>query len=108
MEKEIFQNRISFWQIVFYISWSVLAVWLILKVTGVIKTPIWLEYGVPVSGLMIGTFGIYHHILERINNLAVGLATLTVKVDHIDKDAESLKLSLNRIDERVEFIESKF
>jgi len=35
MKKEIIVKReISFWQILFYFSWSVLAIWLVLKVMG--------------------------------------------------------------------------
>lgn len=69
----------------------VLTIWLILKVTGVIQTPLWLELGVPVASLIIGVFALYHNLLEKMNQLAVNMATLSTKFDHLDKDVESLK-----------------
>lgn len=98
MKNEFMMPKYSKWQILFYVSWTVVAIWLVLKVIGVIQTPIWLEYGIPMGGLLLGAWGIYHNLMENINKLAVGFATLNVKfdnlsskVDHIDKDVEWLK-----------------
>ena len=101
------ENRISFWQIVFYISMSILTLWLILKVTGVIGTPLWLELGVPIASAIASIFALYQNILEKISTLAVGLATLTVKVDHLDRDLEGLKNKMDSLDKRMLMIESK-
>ena len=78
------QKHISPWQILFYFSLSVLTLWLILKVAGVIQTPVWLEYGVPIASLILVALAQYQHIIET-------LAQLVVKVDHLDKDVEMLK-----------------
>lgn len=78
------RKRISPWQVLFYVSWSVVALWLILKLTGIINTPVWLEYGVPIAGLLLGALAHYQHIIET-------LAKLVVKVEHLDKDVEMLK-----------------
>ncbi len=86
-------NKISPWQILFYASLSVLTLWLILKVTGVIQTPPLIEYGIPIASVILGILAQYQHILETINKVSVGLASLTAKVDHIDRDVEALKLS---------------
>ncbi len=108
MQKHLqIKNRISFWQIVFYISISILTLWLILKVTGVIGTPLWLELGVPIASAIASVFAIYQNILEKINTLAVALATLTVKVDHLDRDMEMLRDKVDLLDKMVITIESK-
>jgi len=85
------QQRISPWQVLFYVSWSVLALWLILKVTGIIHTPVWLEYGVPIASLLVGILGIYQNVLEQLKNVTVELARVVAKVEHIDRDVETLK-----------------
>lgn len=87
-------KEISVWQIMFYVSWTVLSIWLILKVTGIIQTPIWLEYGVPIGSLIIGVFGLYHNIMEAFNKLSVNLAALTSKVNHMEKDIELVKTKI--------------
>ena len=79
------------WQLLFYFSMSVLTVWLILKIIGIIQTPAWLEYGVPIGSLILGLFGLYRDLLKSINGIAVGLAVVSTKIDHIDNDVESLK-----------------
>lgn len=102
------KGKIDFWQLVFYVSWSILAIWLVLKVAGVFDTPVWLEYGVPVATALFAFLGLYQNTLDRINMVAVGLATLTTKfgnlelrvgrlepkVDHIEKDVETLKVDV--------------
>lgn len=84
-------EKMSPWQILFYVSWSVVALWLILKLTGVINTPFWPEYGVPLAGLLLGLLSFYQNIVEQLKELVVGFATLNVKVSHIDQDVEMLK-----------------
>jgi hypothetical protein len=51
------QQKVSIWQILFYFSMFILTVWLILKVTGVIQTPLWLEYGIPGAGRSVQSAG---------------------------------------------------
>lgn len=91
MEIHIKGKEISVWQLLFYISWAILSIWLILKVAGIIQTPLWLEYGVPIGSLIIGIFGLYHNIIEAFNKVSVNLAALSSKVDHIEKDLELVK-----------------
>ncbi len=97
-------KKISFWQLLFYFSWAVLTFWLILKITGVIKTPLWLEYGVPLGGLILGIFGLYQNILESIGKLTVQMTALTMKVDHLDKDAEILKKDIGLLKDNVSIL----
>jgi hypothetical protein len=101
------EQKISPWQILFYLSLSVFTLWFILKVTGVIQTPFWLEYGVPLITIVLTILSQYQHIMERmsmqyhqlserIQSVTVSLAGLASKVDHIDRDVESLKKSASR------------
>lgn len=89
--------RISPWQLLFYISWTVLGLWLILKSVGIIKTPFWLEYGVPIASVFLGVIGIYHNILEQIKILAIGLATLNTKFEHLDKKVDHLDIDVEHL-----------
>lgn len=108
-------KEISIWQIMFYVSWTVLTLWLILKIAGVIKTPFWLEYGVPVGSIIIGVFGIYHNFMQTVNKVVIGLATLTsdfkhlnFKVDKLDSKVNNLDTKVNHLDLKVNQLDSKF
>lgn len=83
--------KLTFWRALFYVSWTVLAIWLVLKVTGIINTPVWLEYGVPIASVILGILGVYRDILNQLNRVSMGLARLSAKLDHIDRDVEYLK-----------------
>jgi len=85
------RQKMSPWQLLFYVSWAVIALWLILKLAGVINTPVWLEYGVPLASVLLGIFGMYQNILEQLKSLTVGFATLNAKLEHVDKDVDTLK-----------------
>ena len=85
------KQKVSIWQILFYVSMASLTLWLILKLTGVIQTPDWLEYGFPAASLIISIFSFYQNLTENIKLLSVGFATLTVKVDHLESDMHVVK-----------------
>ncbi len=93
-------DKFRFWNIVFYASWIVVAVWLVLKSFGVINTPFWLEYGVPISGLMFGALSLYGNISASLRDLAVGLASLGVKFEH-------LEIKVDRIESDVEILKKR-
>ena len=77
-------RKLNVWDYMFYGSMLVLTVWLILKVTGVINTPVWLEYGVPSAGIIIGVFSLYHNLLKNLMHIVI-------KVDHLESDVHVLK-----------------
>ena len=83
-------REISVWQLMFYVSWAVLTLWLVLKIAGVIKTPVWVEYGIPVGSLILGVFGLYHDLVQTINKVVIGLA-------HVERDVEMLKSGVNTL-----------
>jgi hypothetical protein len=87
------REKVSPWQIVFYVSLSVLSLWLILKVTGIIQTPTWLEYGVPIASLIFAIPAHHQHIIET-------LARVGAKVEHLDKDVEFVKADVALLKQR--------
>lgn len=99
------ENR--FWDIIFYTSLLVLTIWVILKSIGVIHTPTWLEYGVPFTGLIFTALSFYQKIIEKVNTIAVGLATLNVRFDHLDKDVEGLKENMTLVKSDVSGLKGK-
>ena len=70
----------------FYAGLGTLTLWVLLKVTGVINTPVWLEFGVPVISLVIALFALYHDLLISISNIAVSVAKIGVKMEVIEKE----------------------
>ena len=108
MEKEIVVKReISFWQVLFYFSWSVLAIWLVLKVMGFIKTPIWLEYGIPIGSFMLGVLAIYKNVLEDIHKISMGVLAVTMRVDYLTTNSNKLEKKFNKVDTKVDRIDAK-
>lgn len=100
------KQDISIWQVLFYLSMLVLTAWLILKVTGVIQTPLWLEYGVPVASLIIGVFAFYHNLIENINKLAVTIAMLSTKFDYLNIDIKELNLKVDHLGKKVDHLDN--
>ena len=93
-------NKERFWELSFYFSLLVIMIWLILKIVGVIKTPVWIEYGIPITGAVYGVLAIYRNVIEK-------LTTLTIKVDHLDKDVEIIKVDANTLKLDVNTLKTK-
>ena len=100
------EPKISIWQVLFYFSMAVLTLWLILKLVGIIKTPLWLELGIPMASLILGIFAFCHNIMKYINNLSISLATLTTKVGYIERDISSLNSKVNHLDKDIGFLKN--
>ncbi len=110
MEKVVIQSKIerSVWDYLFYFFLSILTVWLVLKVIGVIQTPVWLEYGVSIGssiGVVATLFqginkkfdkvdGKFERVLSEMRNLHANSARMESKLAHIDRDLESVKDTL--------------
>ena len=86
------------WDYLFYLSMLILTIWLILKVVGLIKTPVWLEYGVPIGSFILGLVtlfqsinGKFDDVFKEIGRLHANDARLETKLIHIDRDLERVK-----------------
>ncbi len=84
----------SIWDYLFYASMAVILIWLALKMTGVIQTPIWLEYGVPVGSFVVGFIMLFQSINDKITALSTNDARMEEHLKHLDKDVESIRASL--------------
>ncbi len=95
------EGKYLFWHIVFYFSLFIISVWVILKSVGIIQTPFWLEYGVPMGGLVLGLLAFHNNIFSALKDLTVGQAILSTKVTH-------LETKVNHLDEDVEYLKNDF
>lgn len=100
----------SVWDYLFYASIGVLTIWLILKVTGIINTPVWLEYGVPLGAFIVSFLTFHQGFMDKIfllttsiarlesndAKLEVNFARLEEHLIHLDKDIEIIKTNLQK------------
>jgi hypothetical protein len=84
-------RKIRPWELVFYVSMATILIWLILKLTGIINTPPFLQYGLPGISVLLAFFALYRDISDKINRIGNGVTKLFVKLDYIEKDVEGLK-----------------
>lgn len=104
-------REISFWYVLFHLSLLVVFIWVILKSVGIIQTPDWIKYGIPVGGVIFSFFAFYHSIIgvvftikDELSSVKIDVAKITVKLDHHDKDLEFIKTKLYHHDKDLEFI----
>lgn len=103
--EEILSRKARFWQIVFYLSLSVLTIWLILKVTGYIQTPLWLEYGIPIASLIIGVLALHHNIYTALKDLAVGQVAMMGKINNLGEKVDHVEGKVDHLEGRVNYME---
>jgi len=92
MEK--MKREVTKWEISVYVALSIIFIWLILKVTGVIHTPPWLEYGVPIASGLFAFLGLYRDLMEKFYTLRIEVVQMKSDIGHLDKDMEIVKKSL--------------
>lgn len=101
------ETKFSIWRGIFYGSLTTIMIWLLLKIVGIIQTPIWLEYGVPIGSAVFAMLSFHKDLLENIIGVKVDLATVTVKVEHLDKDIECIKKDLGLVKSDIEIVKTK-
>lgn len=79
----------------------ILTIWTLLKSTGYINTPVWLEYGIPVGSFVMGLLGLYHRINKELNDMKIEMAKINIRLDHHDKDLESIDRDLHFIKKKM-------
>ncbi len=96
MKKVVIEAKIKrpIWDYLFYASMLVLTIWLVLKVIGIIKTPVWLEYGVPIGSAILAFSTFFQSINDKIAKLLASDARLEAILMHHDKDLERIKDAL--------------
>ena len=100
----------SVWDYLFYASMAVILIWLVLKMTGVIQTPIWLEYGVPIGSFVVGFIMFFQSINDRFVSMLMQIGTLSSNdarmeehLKHIDQDVEILKTDVGGLKSRTRY-----
>lgn len=100
----LFMN-ITFWKALFYLSLGTVTLWLILKLSGIIHTPVWLEFGVPIAGIIIGIFSMYKTIIDGIHNIALKVEVFEHKFHAHDQRLQGIEQELLNITKRLTSLE---
>lgn len=99
----------QFWPAVFYFSMLVLFIWLVLKVTGTVQSPLWFDYGIPVGSFMLGILAFFRGFMQQFAKVEVRISVLETRVDmgfsrvdsqfrHIDNRFSQVDSQISRID----------
>ncbi len=99
--------KVSFSTVLFYLSMGTVIVWLILKVTGVINTPVWLEYGVPLGGFITAFLTFYRDIFKEIRAVGSDITTLRIDVGSLKTDVSTLKNRTDHIERKLDHVDKK-
>ncbi len=99
------KRRISAWEIVFYLSLLSILLWLILKLTGVISSPPFLEYGYPIFSGLLAFFALYQGINNRITRIGYDLTKAISKIEYLEKRQDLADIRLVKTDERMRLLE---
>lgn len=100
-------RKLNIWDFLFYVAMLVLTIWTILKSVGVIKTLLWIQYGIPLGSLIISVFALYYNLINNLTNLNIGFATLSVKFGHLKKDVHMVQSEMNFVKKDVALIKSE-
>jgi len=97
-------NKNKVYDIIFWVSMLVIVVWIILKMIGVINSPVWMQM-IPYMSIVFAAGAFY----QSINAMKADIADLKVRmcivekdiiqmqsgIKHFDSDLHSLKLKLS-------------
>ena len=97
-EKSEFRNRI--YAIIYWTSLAMILLWYILKSTGVIGTPLWLEL-LPVAFAIFGAGA----FMQRINS---GIETLKTDVSSLKKDFSILNVRTDHLEQDMHYVKAQF
>src|SRR3989344_8441561 len=86
IKKKIFFNKMAksstIWESIFWIALAVIALWILFKALGLIKTPVWIEL-IPYAGALFAA-GAAFQILKDIK------ADVKILTNYVDKMANGL------------------
>jgi hypothetical protein len=76
---------------------AVLGLWLVLKSVGIIKTPFWLEYGVPIGTFALGLITFYQSLIDKVLRLSVNDARMDSRLEHLEHDVDIMKTDVGTL-----------
>ncbi len=101
-------QRHTVWEFLFYLSLLSILIWLILKLTGVINSPVLVEFGVPILSVILAFFTLYKDLLDRIGWIGRGLTKVVTKVEYLEKGTELLQRDVENIGNKINSMEKDF
>ena len=101
------RRRLDGWDYAFYFSLLIVVLWIILKSLGIIHTPFWLEYGVPLGGVALGVLTFYEKVFKNLFRLDSEVRVLKMEVVHINKDLEKVDSKVNHIDQELSLVKGE-
>lgn len=87
-EKAEFRNRI--YAAIYWTSLAMILLWYILKSTGVIGTPLWLEL-LPIAFAIFGAGAFMQRICKDIDDLKINMTSIKTRTDHLESDMHYVK-----------------
>jgi hypothetical protein len=94
MKKVVIGQKKTFKEYLFYACMGIVLLWLVLKSAGIIKTPFWLESGLPVGTFVLGVIVFFQTNMEKLSQIQSDIARMQVQLMHHDKDLERIKDAL--------------
>jgi len=88
--------RISIWDILFWVALAILSIWLVLKLTGIIQTPVWqdlLPLGFSAILLLLSAWG----KLSKIDNIEREIRRINYKIEKVGNDLIEIKTEHNLV-----------
>ena len=92
MEVHLKRDWVSkFWEGVYYFGIGTTILWMILKLTGVINTPLWANVVPSLGGIVIGLVGLHRQYTKEIRSLHVLTHVTATRCDYITTDIKEIK-----------------
>ncbi len=92
-------NKIKIYDIIFWTSLLVIAIWIVLKMFGVINSPVWIEM-VPYLGLIFAAGSFYQSVRSMkldISDFKLRMSGVELKTHNIEKELVEVKIELKHL-----------
>ena len=85
LTREQLELRSKIYMTIYWTCSALILLWYVLKSTGVIKTPLWIEL-LPVALAIFGAGAVFQEMRIDIRELKKNVSILTRRADHFEKD----------------------
>lgn len=96
-------EKIKIYDVLFWTSILVIAIWVFLKMIGVIQSPVWVEM-IPYAGAIFAVGAFY----QLVKTMRIDITDLKVRTNSIEKDITELKTGIKHADSDLHFLKRKF
>ena len=91
---------------IFWICEALILLWYILKSTGVIKTPLWIEL-LPVAIAIFGAGAVLQQVHNDIGTLKTDVGTLKTDVSGLKRDVSIITSRVDHLENDIHYIKAK-